>query len=122
MGGGQARGEIRNIGAGGLLFSTELDCRKAERLKVIIDLPDNLEGASTAATARQLDAPDRTVSVTAVCEVLRSNKLYDERFEIAARFITVPKEDMAILKRFVDTELKRLAQHRTLTPAPVPVT
>ena len=102
----EAWGELKNISCGGILFTTDLRCCARDKLKVVIHLPA-WEQSPTEAGGQQQQPQFATV--TAICRVLRAHETSSGRFELAARFEDVYKEDMAALVQFIERETQRLA-------------
>ncbi|MCK4856669.1 MAG: PilZ domain-containing protein [candidate division Zixibacteria bacterium] len=101
----EAWGKVKNIGAGGILFISEKECRPDDMLKVTITLPGWKKHHPQFLRVYE---DDITPPMTAVCQVLRSMKLDDGQYELAAKFINVYEDDLTGLQRFIETEAYRL--------------
>lgn len=101
-----AWGEAKNIGAGGILFTCDRDRRKNDLLKVSLALPTRRSTHSHVPGFE--DEAENQTAVTAVCQVLRSRKLPDGKYEVAVKFVNILQDEMAGLKRFIAAEAERL--------------
>ena len=104
-GGVQMWGEVKNISAGGILFTCEQGCCTEDEVKIEITLPESLK--EEAAMGRYFKS-DQPLTVAAICNVLRTRELEDGRCEVAAEFISIFNEDQPTLEAFVTSEVGKL--------------
>jgi hypothetical protein len=98
-------GEAKNLGAGGILFTSRQQCCKDDMLKVTLTLSSFADDSPLAAS---LSKQTQETPVTAVCQVLRSRKLPTGGFELAVKFVNIFRDEMHVLKEFVESEAERL--------------
>jgi hypothetical protein len=98
-------GEAKNIGAGGILFTSDRECHKDDMLKVTMSLP-----AHSGDYPRLPNTPKEETStpITAVCRVLRARSLPSGLYELAVKFVNIYRDEMNGLKEFIETEAERL--------------
>lgn len=101
----QMWGEVKNISAGGILFTCEQGCCKADEVKVTITLPECLRDEPGFPRATKDGQP---LTVAAICNVTRTRMLSDGSCEVAAEFVKVFNEDQTTLSAFVASEADKL--------------
>lgn len=98
-------GEAKNIGAGGILFTSPQQCCKDDMLKVTLTLSSF---ADDYPQVMNVSEQEQGTPITAVCQVLRSRRLPTGGFELAASFVNVYRDEMTSLKQFIESEAERL--------------
>ena len=97
--------EARNIGAGGLLFVAKNDYHKDDLFKMTITIPRWKKHHPQFLRVYENDVDSE---LTAVCQVTRTHKLPDGKYEVGAKFVTIYEDDRIGLQRFIETEAQRL--------------
>jgi hypothetical protein len=98
-------GEARNIGAGGLMFVAQREYHKDEMFKMTITIPRWKKQHPQFLRVYENDIDSE---LTAVCQVVRTERMPDGNYEIGAKFINIYEDDRLGLQRFIEAEAQRL--------------